>query len=170
MLSHVRLFITLWIIACQAPMSKGFLGKNTGVGCHALLQGIFPIQGLNLALLHLLHWQASSLPLAPPGKPRDHNVFSQKIWVLILPKLFQLPALRYIIDRFLYVWGRDSSLRIFARVGLPKLCFLQVSSIFLLTQVHTFSDILSFDSFHIYVLFFVFIFPLYVSFRAAPCT
>ena len=43
-----------------------FLGKNTGVGCHFLLQGIFPTQGSNL---HLLHWQAGSLPLAPPGKP-----------------------------------------------------------------------------------------------------
>ena len=29
--------------------------KNTGVGCHALLQGIFPAQGSNLHLLHLLH-------------------------------------------------------------------------------------------------------------------
>ena len=27
-------------------------GKNTGVGCHALLQGIFPTQGSNLALPH----------------------------------------------------------------------------------------------------------------------
>ena len=27
-------------------------GKNTGVGCHFLLQGIFPTQGLNLGLLH----------------------------------------------------------------------------------------------------------------------
>ena len=27
-------------------------GKNTGVGCHALLQGIFPTQGLNSGLLH----------------------------------------------------------------------------------------------------------------------
>ena len=27
-------------------------GKNTGVGCHALLQGIFPTQGSNLNLLH----------------------------------------------------------------------------------------------------------------------
>ena len=36
-------------------------GKHTGVGCHALLQGIFPTQGLNLSLLHLLHWQADSL-------------------------------------------------------------------------------------------------------------
>ena len=34
-----------------------------------LLQGIFPTQGSNLSLFHLLHWQAGSLPLAPPGKP-----------------------------------------------------------------------------------------------------
>ena len=27
-------------------------GKNTGVGCHFLLQGIFPTQGSNLRLLH----------------------------------------------------------------------------------------------------------------------
>src|SRR5574341_326123 len=31
-----------------------FPGKNTGVGCHLLLQGIFPTQGLNLGLLWLL--------------------------------------------------------------------------------------------------------------------
>ena len=38
---------------------------------HALLQGIFPTQGLNTRLLCLLHWQAGSLPLAPPGKPKE---------------------------------------------------------------------------------------------------
>ena len=43
-------------------------GKKTGVGCHFLLQGIFPIQGPNPHLLCLLHWQAGSLPLAPPGR------------------------------------------------------------------------------------------------------
>ena len=43
-------------------------GKNTGVGCHALLQGIFPTQGWNPRLLCLLHWQVGSLPLVPPGK------------------------------------------------------------------------------------------------------
>ena len=37
--------------------------------CHFLLQGIIPTQGWNLCLLYLLHWQADSLPLAPPGKP-----------------------------------------------------------------------------------------------------
>ena len=44
-------------------------GKNTGVGCRYLLQGIFTTQGSNLYLLCLLHWQAGSLPLVPPGKP-----------------------------------------------------------------------------------------------------
>ena len=42
--------------------------KNTGVGCHALLQGIFPTQGSNPHLLRLLLWQVGSLPLVPPGK------------------------------------------------------------------------------------------------------
>ena len=45
-------------------------GKNTEVGCHALLQGIFPTQGSNPHLLYLLHWQVGSLPLVPSGKPR----------------------------------------------------------------------------------------------------
>ena len=56
---------------CSLPGSSvqvDSLGKNTGVGCCALLQGIFPTQGSNLCLLPLLHWQAGSLPLAPPGK------------------------------------------------------------------------------------------------------
>ena len=42
-------------------------GKNTGVGCHALLQRIFTPRGSNPGLLHLLHWKASSLPLVPSG-------------------------------------------------------------------------------------------------------
>ena len=42
-------------------------GKNTGVGCHALLQGIFPTQGSNPRLLCFLHWQVGSLPLSHLG-------------------------------------------------------------------------------------------------------
>ena len=57
------------------PMDRGArllcpwdsLGKNTGVGCHALLQGIFLTQGLNLCLLCLFHWQADSLSLSHLG-------------------------------------------------------------------------------------------------------
>ena len=42
-------------------------GKNTGVGCRSLLQGIFPSQELNLCLLR---WQAGSLPRGPPRQLR----------------------------------------------------------------------------------------------------
>ena len=41
--------------------------KNTGVGCHFLPSRIFPTQGLNL---HLLRWQADSLPLSHLGSPK----------------------------------------------------------------------------------------------------
>ena len=69
MLSHVRLSATPWSAAHQAPLSMGTLQARSGVDCHFLLQGIFPTQGSNLCLLWLLHWQADSLALAPPGKP-----------------------------------------------------------------------------------------------------
>ena len=47
------------------------LGKNTGVGCQTLLQGLFPTQGSKPYILCLLHWQAGSLPLATPRKPNS---------------------------------------------------------------------------------------------------
>ena len=43
-----------------------FPGKNTGVGCHFLLQGIFPTKGWNN---YLLHWQAVSLPQSQQRGP-----------------------------------------------------------------------------------------------------
>ena len=43
-----------------------FPGKNTGVGCHFLLQDIFPIHG---STPHLLHWQVNSSPLSHLGSP-----------------------------------------------------------------------------------------------------
>ena len=50
--SRVQLNVTPWTVAHQAPLSMGFSGKNTGVSCYFLLQGIFPIQGLNPSLPH----------------------------------------------------------------------------------------------------------------------
>ena len=46
---------------------RGSPGKNTGVGCQVLLQGIFPTQGPDLSFPH---WQVDSLPSEPAGKPR----------------------------------------------------------------------------------------------------
>ena len=84
-LSHVQLFATPWTAAWLLRPGS-FPGKNTGVGCCFLLQGIFPTQGLKLLLLHLLHWQADSLPLAQPGKPEEggegqNSVFTMRIIV-----------------------------------------------------------------------------------------
>ena len=65
-----RLFATSWTVAHQALLSK-----NTGVGCHALLQGIFPTQGSYSCLLRLLHWQTGALPL------RHLRSHAGKLWI-----------------------------------------------------------------------------------------
>ena len=49
--SRVWLFVTPWTTVCHTPLSMGFCSKNTGVGCHSLLQGIFPAQRRNPGLL-----------------------------------------------------------------------------------------------------------------------
>ena len=41
--SRVRLCVTLWTAATRLLCPRDSLGKNTGVGCHFLLKGIFPI-------------------------------------------------------------------------------------------------------------------------------
>ena len=54
-------------------------GENTGVGCHALFQGIFPAQTWNPRVSYIsCIRQAGSLPLAPPGRPR-FNPWVRKI-------------------------------------------------------------------------------------------
>ena len=63
----VWLFATLWTGPSRLLCPWDSPSKNTGVGCHALLQGIFTTRGSNPCLLHLLHWKASSLPLVPSG-------------------------------------------------------------------------------------------------------
>ena len=49
--SHVWRCATLQTLAHQAPLSTGFPKQEYGVGCHVLLQGIFPTQGSNQHLL-----------------------------------------------------------------------------------------------------------------------
>ena len=58
-----------------------FPGKNTGVGCHFFLQGIFLTQGWNW---HLLHWQGNSLPLSHLG----NNIMGNNIMLLIHSVMF----------------------------------------------------------------------------------
>ena len=70
----LQLCTTLWPHGLQPHRllcPRDSAGKNAGVGCHALLQGIFPTQGSDLSLLCLLHRQAGSLPLESRGRHVD---------------------------------------------------------------------------------------------------
>ena len=69
-LSRVRLYATPWTVATRLLCPWEFPGKNTGVGCHFLLQGIFPTQGWNPCLFHC---QADSFTTVPPGKANTHQ-------------------------------------------------------------------------------------------------
>ena len=65
------------IMDCSLPGSSvhgDSPGKNTKVGCHVFLQGIFLTRGSNPCLLYLHHWQGSSLPLVPPGKAKVNDI------------------------------------------------------------------------------------------------
>ena len=68
---------------CSLPGSLcpwDFPGKNTGVGCCFLLQGIFSTQGSNPSLLH---WQADSLLMSHQGSPIDSWVKDSTCCILI---------------------------------------------------------------------------------------
>ena len=79
MLRCVQLFTTPGTVACPAPLPMGFSRqeywsgkkkkKNTGVGYHSLLQGIFLTQESNWSLMH---WQAGSLPPCRLGSICDN--------------------------------------------------------------------------------------------------
>ena len=69
LVSHQVVFDSLWPYGMKPARLLcpwDFPGKNTGVGCRFLLQGIFPTQRSNL---RLLHWQVDSFPLSHQGSP-----------------------------------------------------------------------------------------------------
>ena len=67
--NHVWLFATLWTVLTKLLCSWDSPGKNTGIGYHFLLQGIFQTQGSNWGLLQLLPWQVDPFTTEPGGKP-----------------------------------------------------------------------------------------------------
>ena len=113
--------------------SWNFPGKNTGMGCYFFLQGIFQIQGSNVHLLHLLYWQANSLPLSHLGSspPWHSNVYWERsvivtemsgmgIWAIHSWTLLRPPAFT-----LLCIWQhqlmRDSSSNMFSRCLMARL-------------------------------------------------
>ena len=79
-----------------------FLGKNTGMGSHFLLQGIFPTQGSNP---HLLHWQAGSLPL---GHLECPNISGRKYLKQLLSRELESPTLEAILTKRISHEKKDS--------------------------------------------------------------
>ena len=92
--------VTLWDSMDCSPTRLlcpwNFPGKNTAVGCHFLLQGIFLIQGWNP---RLLYWQSDSLPLSHLGRgdyiffffliPREASFFKVFFFVCVtISKVF----------------------------------------------------------------------------------
>ena len=77
--SYVLLFATLWVVACLCSWDSP--GKNTGVGCHSLLQGIFLTQGSNPVLhcrqiLYRLSHQGSRFFKKKKQAPLQSSQFS----------------------------------------------------------------------------------------------
>ena len=73
-LSRIQLFATLWTVAHQAPPTMGFSRQDTGVGCHFLLQGIFPTHGSNPGIEPgSPSLEADALTSEPPGKPFNYE-------------------------------------------------------------------------------------------------
>ena len=76
-LGHSAVSDSLRPVDCSPPDSSVHgdgPGKNTGVGCHALLHGIFPDQGSNLGLLHC-RWILYQL--SPQGNPSTYSPCQQ---------------------------------------------------------------------------------------------
>ena len=92
---------TTWTVACQTPPSMGFSRQEYWSGCHFLLQGIFPTQGLNPGLLHsrqILYW------LNDEGNSQRKNV--ELIYNVVLVSGIQQSYSLYIFfSRFFSIIG-----------------------------------------------------------------
>ena len=77
--SCIWLFATLWTVATRLLCPWDFPGKNTGMGCHFLLQGIFLTQGLNSGFPHC---RQTLYPLSHQKIPWATVMLSQFTWRL----------------------------------------------------------------------------------------
>ena len=75
------------------------------MGCHLLLQGIFPTQGSNLTVLSLLHWQADSWPLEWHGKPSSPSKYYGSAKGLLYREYFD--PLYHILLKYTFYWRGD---------------------------------------------------------------
>ena len=72
------LFVTLWTVAHQAPLAMDSPDKNTEVGCHFLLQGIFPNPGIESASSASPVLTGRFFTIVQPGKYQGWSCWSIK--------------------------------------------------------------------------------------------
>ena len=97
---------TPWTVACQAPLSMGFSKQEYLIGCHSLLQQIFPTQGSNLGLpnyrqilYHLSH-QRSKYWLS--------YIFFKFMFLFALSKYSEVKLLVHMVLLFYFFFWRTS--------------------------------------------------------------
>ena len=83
---------TLWTVAWWAPLSMGFSRQEYWSGLPFTPPGNLPHLGINRCLLSLLHWQAASFPLVPPGNLIKPTHLKQLWWVQDLPTKALIPC------------------------------------------------------------------------------
>ena len=106
--------VTPWTASHQAPLSTGTPGKNTGVGCHFLPQGI--VQARDQA--QVSRSQAASLPTEPAGRPKWNLHDPVSLLPLCgLKNNKSLPSFYYTTNLFLYpTWENRKT----PAINLPK--------------------------------------------------
>ena len=120
-LSRVRLFAIPWTVAYMPLRSWDFPGKDTGVGCHFLLQGIFLTQELNPGLLHCRQMLSH---LSPQGTCTDETCPNRvctlvhcssemlpEISVLVWAAVTKITRLNALNKKYIFLSFKDGSLR-----------------------------------------------------------
>ena len=109
LLCCVQLFL---ILGCTPWTLSNCPGKNTGVGRHSLLQGIFPTQGLNLGLLHC---KQIVYHLGHEGSPGDQRKPTQHISFFFFLTFYFVLEYSRLTNSVMIFWGgqcRDSVMHI----------------------------------------------------------
>ena len=145
--SHVLLFATLWTVATRLLCQWDSPGKKTGVGCHALLKGIFLTHRSNLHLLCLPHWQAGSFPLVLPEKPswERNRKYSMQHLVRISFILCSFFSIRNYASIYVWMWKLEAYLFLIVQCSKEKKTlkhWVGLTSLFCRIRIQVWKEIL----------------------------
>ena len=76
LLRHVRFFVTLWTVACQAPLSMGFSRQESWTGLPFLPPGYLPDPGIEPESPALVD---GFFTTAPSGRPKNSDILGEEL-------------------------------------------------------------------------------------------